>query len=364
MPSFEAALVAGEISSGHIDAVVRVLARLSGPVRDEFVEHEASLLVAARRERMAMFESTVRDLARQLVARYRSRSEADALEQQRTASRIRRWRDQLTGMCHTHVELDPVRDADLKSALDAHLRRLRKDANAGVPWNELEVDAFVRAVTAGVTRPTTTATGTATAGPAAADNHTGTGGAVEAVDDVPAHLRVPQVVVLADLDTLRDGLHHHGICETAAGIPLPVDTVRQMCCDAEIVPVVLDGAGRALDVGRSSRTVTAAQRQALRAMHRTCIRPDCTVPFDACRIHHVEWYERDLGPTDLANLAPLCDRDHHLVHEGRWTLKLDAAWVATWIRPDGTIHWTGTCVDRAPGGVRPDHATEALRPAG
>jgi hypothetical protein len=127
---------------------------------------------------------------------------------------------------------------------------------------------------------------------------------------------VPEISVLTDLDTLMSGWHAHSICETDDGVALPVETVRRMCCDAEILPIVLGGAGEVLDVGRARRTATRAQRRALRAMHRTCAHPDCTVVFSACDIHHVAWWGRDDGPTDIDNLLPVCERHHHLIHEG------------------------------------------------
>ena len=82
-------------------------------------------------------------------------------------------------------------------------------------------------------------------------------------------------------------------------------------------------------------------------MHRTCGNPSCRVPFDSCRIHHIRWWTRDLGPTDLENLLPLCEKDHHLVHEGGWTLTMTPDRVATWIRPDGTVWITASTVDRS-----------------
>ena len=93
-----------------------------------------------------------------------------------------------------------------------------------------------------------------------------------------------------------------------------------------------------------------AQRAGLRAMHRTCIGATCTVPFDACQVHHVIPWEEG-GPTDLSNLAPLCTEHHHLAHEGGWTLTLTPDRIATWTRPDGTTYWTGNTIDRAPNGM-------------
>ena len=174
--------------------------------------------------------------------------------------------------------------------------------------------------------------------------------------------------VLIDHRTLVDGLHHNSVCETDNGVPLPVSTVRRMCCDAEIIPVVLGGNGEALDVGRTRRTANRAQRRALRAMHRTCAHPDCTVGFSACRIHHVRWWWRDSGPTDIDNLLPLCERHHHQVHERGWGLTMTTDRVATWTRPDGTVDWSGHTIDRSPASVSsaspsstpPDHADRVI----
>jgi HNH endonuclease len=101
-----------------------------------------------------------------------------------------------------------------------------------------------------------------------------------------------------------------------------------------------------LDVGRAKRLATIAQRNALRTMYRTCGYPGCTVPFDGCRMHHVEWWEHQ-GQTDLDNLIPLCEHEHHhLVHEGGWQLELSPDRTITVRRPNGTLYFEGSTVDR------------------
>ena len=149
--------------------------------------------------------------------------------------------------------------------------------------------------------------------------------------------------MLVDLDTLRTGLHDHGVCETADGTPLPVASLRRLSCDAAIIPVVLDAAGAAVDVGREQRVATRHQRRALRAMHTTCAHPGCTVRFDACQIHHVVPWENG-GPTDLANLIPLCSSHHHLVHEGGFTLTLRPDRTIELRRPDRSVHYAGSTI--------------------
>lgn len=154
---------------------------------------------------------------------------------------------------------------------------------------------------------------------------------------------MPSIVVHVDLDRLTHGAD--GLCEADDGTPLPVETVRHLACEADLIPVVLDGNGRVLDEGRSKRLATADQRTAIEAMQRTCSHPDCTVTIDDCRIHHLDPWARD-GRTDLGRLAPLCEVHHYLVHEGGWGFGMSPERIATRIRPDGTVYWRAPVGDR------------------
>jgi hypothetical protein len=74
-----------------------------------------------------------------------------------------------------------------------------------------------------------------------------------------------------------------------------------------------------LDVGRTSRTATGAQRRALATRDGGCVIPGCGVPAEACQIHHLqEW--ADGGSTDLANLVSLCWAHHRQVDLHMWTI--------------------------------------------
>ncbi len=296
---------------------------------------------------------------------------------QRDGSKFRRWRDLETGMCMTLLALDPIRDAVFKKAFDAHLNALRAEGTTnGMAWPQVQVEVFMRMVAASV-QPQARPAGSARPSPSTQTDSNGVkangaGHPTTAPSPDPSHspgsrapaaptlahlsdLRaaadgevspigadadhnVPEVCVVATLERLLDDCSRHGLCETSDGQVLAAATLRRMLCDAVVYPTVLGGTGEVLDSGRAQRTVNRKQRRALRAMHRTCAHPGCTVPFESCRIHHVRWWTRDRGPTDLANLLPLCETHHHLVHEGGWTLTMTPARVATWIRPDGT-HW-------------------------
>ena len=347
LPAFGDGLARGDVSAGHLDALATVRQRLDDTTRERLDEHADELLGFAAHERVDVFARRCRELAARLTL---PTSDADELDAQRARANVKRWVDKRSGMHHTHLELDPLRDATVWGAIHAVLARgRRRDGNAGTPWQQMQVDAFVEAVQ---------------------------GGAIADPDDDPRpertdaalrrlELRIPEVTVLVDFQTIVAGLHPCGVCETEDGVPLPVSTVRRLCCDAEIIPAVLGTRGELLELGRGARTVNRAQRRALRAMHRTCAHRDCRVPYSACRIHHVRFWVRDRGPTDIDNLLPLCERHHHLVHEGRWTVTMTPDRVATWTRPDGTIDHRGSTIDRRPvaAGVDRSVARDDRRPA-
>jgi hypothetical protein len=325
IPGFDDALAAGAVSAGHVDAIANATRGLDEPAQAEFVSHAEGLLADAERMGVDAFERNCRELARFVTAIAAGGSDADELQRQRAMSKVRRWTDRQTGMRYTQIALDPIRDARLWAAIDRARRNLRRSAGSGtVAWDQLQVDAVIAA----------TATGDAgAAGSAGGGSELG-------------------VIVLVDHDTLQHGLHANSVCELSDGTPLPVSTIRQMACRAEIIPVVLDGNGRALDVGRSKRLATEAQRHALRAMYTTCAYPGCTVPFDSTEIHHIQPFEHG-GTTDLSNLLPLCliEGHHHQVHQGGWTLTMTPDRIITLTRPDGTEWFHGSTIDRAPAGV-------------
>ncbi|MEM9514089.1 MAG: HNH endonuclease [Actinomycetota bacterium] len=317
----EDALNEGAIATGYVDAIAAAANSLPENLRPEFLAHRERLLAAASVLSVDAFRKRCRQLARDIRAAQADDGEDDELSRQRQQSKISQWVDKTTGMHHIHAELDPERAAKVAAAISRAANTIRSTlpAKETRSWRELEVDGYVTAITGGRTT-----------------NQPGS-----SPGSAPAEIQV-----LIDYQTLVDGLHEHGIAETIDGVPLPVSAIRRMCCEANIIPTVLDGHGRVLDVGRAKRTATAEQRHALAAMHATCAHPHCNMPFNACRIHHLNWWTRDLGPTDLDNLIPVCEHHHHQVHEGGWQLTMTPDRVATWTRPDGAVFWSGSAIDR------------------
>jgi len=143
------------------------------------------------------------------------------------------------------------------------------------------------------------------------------------------------VLVISDHTTLSDGLHERSICETDGAAMLPPETIRRLCCNGRITPILLID-GVPVNVGRTQRLANRAQRRALRAIYRCCAFAGCETPFQRCEIHHLIAWELG-GPTDLANLLPLCSRHHHMVHELGWRLDLAPDRELTIRQPDGTL---------------------------
>ncbi|MEO7268442.1 MAG: DUF222 domain-containing protein [Knoellia sp.] len=97
---------------------------------------------------------------------------------------------------------------------------------------------------------------------------------------------------------------------------LAPSVVRQLACDADVIPVVLGADGEVADLGRVTRLFTLGQRRFLWHRDRQCTFPGCTAPAAWSQAHHVvHWV--DGGPSDLCNAALLCQRHHTQVHEQR-----------------------------------------------
>ena len=82
---------------------------------------------------------------------------------------------------------------------------------------------------------------------------------------------------------------------------------------------------RALDMGRSVRVATPAQRRVLAVRDRHCRFPSCGRKPQWCDAHHIAGWVESLGRTDIDNLILLCRRHHTLLHNSRWSITRTAA---------------------------------------
>lgn len=308
LPEFESALAAGDCTAGHLDALAHHTKDLNDDERADLHAVVDDLLDHATSDPIALFDRTAKGIVDKIREMHRPGSDADELDRQRAASRVKRWTERDTGLKHTLIMLDPLRDASLWNVINAHLARLRHDpGNDSRSLDELKVEAVMAAV-----QP-----------------------------DQAATARVPEIVVHVDAASLCHGPHAATMCETIDGEPVPVSTVQRLCCDAILQAVIVNPDGTVDQLCAELRTANRHQRRMLAAMYPTCAHPHCEIGFSQCRIHHIEWFTNG-GRTVLANLLPLCERHHHLVHEGGWNLTIDAHRHVTWHKPDGTVWHTDT----------------------
>ncbi|MCE3552987.1 HNH endonuclease [Pseudonocardia sp. RS11V-5] len=130
--------------------------------------------------------------------------------------------------------------------------------------------------------------------------------------------RRPQLVVTVRLEDLE---RRAAAASLEFGGALSAATLRQLACDAAVVPMVLSSTGVPLDVGRISRTVPDGLRRAVTARDGGCAWAGCDRPPSWCEVHHVvEWANG--GPTELGNLVMLCSAHHRLIHHSLWEVRM------------------------------------------
>ena len=121
-----------------------------------------------------------------------------------------------------------------------------------------------------------------------------------------------------DLDSGQGHAHIDGINQ-----PVSIAAARRMAAGGGIIPCVLDSHGEILDWGREKRLFTKAQRLALVERDGGCAM--CALPPGMTRAHHIRWWSRDRGPTDLENGVLLCESCHHRIHDNGWNIRIDGA---------------------------------------
>lgn len=98
---------------------------------------------------------------------------------------------------------------------------------------------------------------------------------------------------------------------------------------------VFDGAtGAALDLFRSRRIGSAAQRIMLIARDGGCTKPGCTVPAYGSQVHHAARDWADDGQTNVDELGLACGPDNRMVGPGGWTTRINAEHDVEWIPPE------------------------------
>jgi hypothetical protein len=104
---------------------------------------------------------------------------------------------------------------------------------------------------------------------------------------------------------------------------MSISTVKRMECEGAEKAVIFDETGKALDVGREQRFFTKRQREALAVLWGGCAAPGCDRPPSWCEAHHIVFWARDGGGTDLDEGILLCRHHHLLFHNNHWEITRD-----------------------------------------
>jgi hypothetical protein len=156
---------------------------------------------------------------------------------------------------------------------------------------------------------------------------------LERVDpgDLPVHGRMSTTLfVTISLERLRTGLGAASVMAPAGEERISASEARRLACTSGLIPAVLGSKSELLDLGRSTRLFSAAQKKALMLAHPTCQAEGCDRPASHCEVHHDEPWSGG-GLTDLANGVLLCNRDHHRAHDPELVCER---------LPDGTVVFT------------------------
>ena len=154
------------------------------------------------------------------------------------------------------------------------------------------------------------------------------------VDPTTSTAATPLLVAFIDAHKLAEEDPSGPVGETASGYPIDAATARRLACDAGIARIITDGTPTPVDLGLTNHDPSPSQRRALTARDRGCTFPGCDRPPALCHAHHIHHWAKQ-GPTNMANLTLLCNRHHHLVHEGGFTLTRTRNGQLHFTRPTG-----------------------------
>jgi hypothetical protein len=134
--------------------------------------------------------------------------------------------------------------------------------------------------------------------------------------------------------TLQDLEHRAGVGVTGGGTVVPLPTLIRMAARAHLWLAVFDGAtGSAMDLFRTRRTASVAQRMMLIARDGGCTKPGCTVPAYGCQVHHAAADWADDGNTNVDELGLACGPDNRMVGPNSWRTRMNERHEVEWIPP-------------------------------
>lgn len=291
-PVLEEALTAGEISIEHAAPILRTLAKLAPEDRDV----DEKILVDAAKD---VDPDSLRTLCQATEEAACTNEEADARRERLHGTRYLHLSTTFDGMVRIDGMLEPDAGAAVIAAIEPLAGKLGPEDDRTVPQRRADALATLAGAAAGF-------------------------------DDLLPDFNGdrPHIDVLTPYERLTDDLDPHATYDptgapTVNGIRVSPETVRRLACDADILPVVMNGNSEVLDIGRATRIWPKAIRKALQIEDGGCGWPGCTMPLWATRIHHLTYWFHG-GVTSKENGVHLCRFHHWLVHHRRWKIWRDA----------------------------------------
>jgi hypothetical protein len=273
LPHLAAGLSSGTLTLDKVRAVVAT----ATPESDREIADAAGTL-------------SVKDLAQLAASRTRPTPQSDAADHE---NRSLRFNDTFRTIT---AQLPPASYVEAKSRLEAQAKR----SGGGPRWDQRLADAFME-----ILRRT---------------------GRRTASSDTFLVAHVPLETLLDERSTLGGELERGGW--------ISGDVVRRLACDATLIVAADDDAGHTMYEGRQHRFATETQRREIWRRDRHCRFPGCSNDI-FCIPHHIRRWKPDHGPTDLPNLALVCEYHHHLMHSNDWAMSGDANGELTFLGPTG-----------------------------
>jgi len=314
LPATGAALREGVVSAEHAAVIAAATRRLPTTLDpDARAVVEAGLVDQAKR----LDPAALRKKARRALERVASREEADRHHDQVLRDEEARARDKTRLTLHDnhdgtvtgHFTVPTLAGAILKKILGrlASPRRGRLGSSQdqtgpvgdAVDWAHRQGEAFV-----------------------------------ELIEHLPTDRlhgkTAATIVVTLDQTQLLGDLAAAGV---DTGDQISAGEARRLACGAGILPAILNGGSLPLDLGRTQRFFTEAQRVALATRHTTCLADGCDRPYAWTELHHRDPWARG-GRTDLDKAEPLCGFHHHRIHDPSYLHRR---------HPDGSITFHRRC---------------------
>jgi hypothetical protein len=300
LPAVRVALLAGDISIWHANAIVEITSVLS---MDKARAAAGRVLPRAGRQTVAQLR---RCLHRAVLA-----ADPDAAAERvrkAHADRTLQWWPLADGMAELRLIASAAEVMAVYQAADAVAQQLKaagpKVGTEGwLPVAALRADALVH-LAAGCAKPP----------PPAAVN------------------------ITIDLPTLLGLQNNPG--ELAGYGPLPAPLARTLAADGRWRRLICDPqTGALIDLGHTSYKPSAELTRYVKTRDRTCIFPTCNRTAARCDLDHRRPYRPDDpggGRTDRNNLHPACGNHHKLKHKAGWTLRTSTTTdECTWTSPTG-----------------------------